>query len=219
MELIDANINRIVKRLKACVFTVIDPELALLAANIIEAQQASLAGNCARVEKLEAELARAMECISAQKDRTTCPNNYKTDQAADKYSWSFDEFAEIWWNGGDSIEDCIAQARDQNDDGNKTVFIGENRPFVVKEHIRADILLETMEEAAFDFCGEIGGEWDAYDRRKRHELDELEAAITPIIENWMIKYNHMPHFSAVENITEYNLAHEEAPHGAENGTE
>ena len=48
--------ERLVHRLRACVHTVIDPELAMLAANTIELQQASLAGNCDRVEQLEADL-------------------------------------------------------------------------------------------------------------------------------------------------------------------
>lgn len=129
---------------------------------------------------------------------------------ADKYSWSFDEQAEIWWNCGQSIEDCIAQARDENDAGYKTVFIGERRPFVLAEHLRADILLETLEEAAYEFCGAGAEDWDAFNRRKSHELAELEAAIAPVVESWMQKYGYEPRFCAIENVAEYDLTPEEA---------
>lgn len=74
-----SSIKQLLQRLRACVFTAIDPELALLAANTIEAQQASLAGNCERVEKLEAELAAAMEYINATKSCENCKHELPHD--------------------------------------------------------------------------------------------------------------------------------------------
>lgn len=127
----------------------------------------------------------------------------------DKYNWSFDEYAEIWWNTGASIEDCIAQARYENDtdhDGEyKTVFVGERVPFDIADNLNVEALLESLEESAYEFCGDAAQDWDIYNPRKPAELNELREAIAPVVIGWLAKHGRSPRFCAIENVAEYDL--------------
>lgn len=130
----------------------------------------------------------------------------------DKYHWSFDEYAEIWWSSGASIEDCKTQAREENaTDHNgeyKTVFIGESVPFDIAGQLDVECLLENLEQSAFDFCGDAAEGWDAFDPRKPAEIDELRQAVASVVIGWLEKYDRYPHFCAIENVAEYDLNEE-----------
>lgn len=127
----------------------------------------------------------------------------------DKYNWSFDGEAEIWYNSGASIEDCIQQAREENDTdyGGEytTVFIGERVPFNIEANLNVEQLLESLEESAYEFCGDAAEGWDTFNPRKHAEIDELRAAIAPVVRGWLAKYDRLPHFCAIENVAEYAL--------------
>lgn len=130
-----------------------------------------------------------------------------------KYTWNFNEDAEIWDNGmHDTIEECIRNAMqeveetdwaEEEQDPPVTVFIGECDPFV--PHVDGETVLDMIEEQASEFCGEYGDEWDAYDRKKRDELDELDTQLTAVVVDWMKKHGYSPDFYAIEDITEHTL--------------
>ena len=127
----------------------------------------------------------------------------------DKYNWSFDGEAEVWYNCAASIEDAISQARYENDtDENgeyKTVFIGERVPFNIAGELNVEALLEALEESAYEFCGDAAYDWDTYNPRKPEEIEELREAIAPVVIGWLAKYGRSPRFCAIENVAEYDL--------------
>lgn len=125
-----------------------------------------------------------------------------------KYYWNFDKNAEVWYEFGDSIEECIKQAREMNDADYQTVYIGESVPFVPSEHLNVDALLDNLEEQAFEFAGEAAEDWRTYEYKKREEMAELTDAIGNIVDEWLKKYGRYPTFCCIENITEYSLSKE-----------
>lgn len=93
----------------------------------------------------------------------------------DRYSWSFNRDAEIWYESGETVEDCIAQAENENtlDSGkHEVVYIGEN----VKIEVNVDVLsmLENLEQSMYEQAGEVAENWDAYEYKKREEWEELK---------------------------------------------
>ena len=128
-----------------------------------------------------------------------------------KYYWSFDGEAECWYDCGASIQDCIDQAIDAAQDDTceyaeyKTVFIGEAVPFSIADNLDVCALLENLEQSAFDFCGAAAEGWDTFNPRKPTETQELQEAIAPVVIGWLEKYGRAPHFSAIENVAEYDL--------------
>lgn len=128
----------------------------------------------------------------------------------DKFYWSFDRNAELWHESGETIEDCIGQAQKLNDADYKTVYIGESVPFVPSEHLNVDVLLDDLEEQAFEFAGEAAEDWRSYEYKKREETNELTAAIGKVVEDWLRKYGRFPTFCCIENVVEYSLCKEDS---------
>lgn len=129
----------------------------------------------------------------------------------DKYNWSFDGEAEVWYNIAASVKDAIDQARDEIESDPiqygeyKTVFVGERVPFDITRSLNVECLLENLEESAYEFCGDAAYGWDAYNPRKPAEINELREAIAPVVIGWLAKYDRSPHFCAIENVAEYDL--------------
>ena len=130
-----------------------------------------------------------------------------------KFAWNFDRDAERWNNGGcDTIEERIEEAIHEISDGMANyaddptvVYIGEIKKFVPKVDVPR--ILDALEEQAFEECGEIGGDWQTYDWKKKEssDIEELANDLNKVIIDWLTKYNKMPNFYAVENIKEYPL--------------
>ena len=122
-----------------------------------------------------------------------------------KYYWNFDQHAEIWYEFGESIEDCIKQAKEINNANYQTVYIGESVPFIPSEHLNVDSLLDDLEEQAYEFAGEAAEDWRTYEYKKREEMAELTTAIGQIVDGWLKKYGRYPTFCCIENVTGYSL--------------
>lgn len=121
----------------------------------------------------------------------------------EKYSWSFSENDEIWRDSADSVEDCIYQAKEEAD-GKDVVYIGKNIAFV--PCVDAKYVLESLQEQASDFAGDIGDDWDAYDyKTMRPALDELSVELTAAVVAWLKKHGRAPSFYQVENVSPHSL--------------
>lgn len=125
-----------------------------------------------------------------------------------KYTWEFDGNAELWGNATfDTIQECIEDAKqtvkDNEEDSPDTVYIGETNAFVPS--IDGETVLDQLSEDAADFAGEVGADWDAYDRHKRDELEELSDALTSVLTEWLKKYGRIPNFYSIENVKPYQL--------------
>lgn len=125
-----------------------------------------------------------------------------------KYSWSFDGDAEIWYESANSIEQCIAEAKASIESGESapvdTVYIGENCEFIPT--VVAESILEQIEDDAFEFAGEIGGDWNAYDYKSmKLELEELSATLSEDVRAWLKKHGREPNFCAVQNVKGFPL--------------
>lgn len=127
-----------------------------------------------------------------------------------KYTWDFNKEAEIWYNDSfDTIEECIECAKKavkeelDYEEPPTTVFIGENIPFIPT--VDVDSMLDRINEMAGDECGEVGGDWDAYDYKKKDEMEELRKNVDAVVIAWLKKYGRYPGFSSIDNIKEYSL--------------
>ena len=123
----------------------------------------------------------------------------------EKYSWSFRRDDEIWDNDThDTIEGCIAAAKNVNhlEGGHYAkVYIGQNEAFV--PCVDASSVLESLEEDAYEFCGEIAEGWNACDLKAEKELEELNVALTTVVVAWFEKYGCTPGMYKVHGVEEY----------------
>ena len=128
-----------------------------------------------------------------------------------KYTWEFNSDAEIWGNDiCETIADCIEAAKQtiENDEHGyaespTVVYIGESVPFTIS--VDSETTLDALEEQADEFCGEAAEGWNAYNHKKRDEINELDEKLSAVVSDWMKKYGYEPYFYAIENIKEYSL--------------
>lgn len=130
-----------------------------------------------------------------------------------KYTWAYDEDAEVWSNGTyDSIEECIqaaAQEADETDWAEEErerpafVYVGECWAFTPS--VDGEYVLDSIMEQAVEFAGEVGLDWDSYDHRKHDEIEELNEQLSNVVIAWQKKYGYEPCFYAVNDSTRYDL--------------
>lgn len=120
-----------------------------------------------------------------------------------EYTWNFNKDAELWNNEIFTTEsECINDAKDYMT-AESVVYVGEVVHFGIS--VDSEIMLDALEEEAFEFCGESSEGWNAYDHKKRDEINELNEQLSSIVSEWMKKYGYEPYFYAVENITQFSL--------------
>lgn len=121
-----------------------------------------------------------------------------------RYTWNFNKNAEIWLNEQcDAVDECIQAATKDTDNHQTAVYIGE----CVQYTPEADCtdIIDRMQEQAGDTCGEVGGDWEAYDWHNKDELEELNNTLMAAVCDWMKKYGYYPTCHSIQNIKEYML--------------
>lgn len=122
------------------------------------------------------------------------------------YIWNFREDEDIWLNDEhDTVEECLKEARRaaEGDEHQTVVYIGECIAYTPEADC-TDIL-DRIQEQAGDVCGEVGGDWCAYDWHKKEELEELNDTLTSAICSWMKKYGYYPTCRSIQNIKKYEI--------------
>lgn len=122
------------------------------------------------------------------------------------YIWNFNKDEEIWQNDEhDTIDECLKAAKKEadTDEHQTVVYIGECVPYTPE--VDCTDILDRMQEQAGEMCGDVGGDWCAYDWHKKEELEELNDSLTNIVCDWLKKYGYYPGFSNIQNIKEYQL--------------
>lgn len=126
-----------------------------------------------------------------------------------KYAWSFNEDAEIYMYGEDSIEECIQEARRVREEEKiykGYIYIGETSGY--KASIDGETILDGLIETGYNDCGEVAENWD-FDHLESTAIEELEDDLTAVLDEWLKKWNVEPNFYMVENVKEYSLEESE----------
>lgn len=121
-----------------------------------------------------------------------------------KYSWDFDESAEIWDNDTfDTIEECVKDALENKEGDETSIFVGENKRF--KPKVDSEIILDRMMDQAWEEVGEVAERWDSYDYSKSEEIEELDTRLTEVVMKWFEEFGYSPNMWSIENIIEVSL--------------
>lgn len=118
-----------------------------------------------------------------------------------KYTWEYNDDTELWYNDlFDTVEDCIADARDNYMvEIGETIAVGEVIPY--EPYVMADNILDELEEDAYEECGEVAEDWEAYSwTDDKASLDELSNKLTEIVRQWLKDNGTYPYFYKIENV-------------------
>ena len=117
-----------------------------------------------------------------------------------KYYWSFDINKEGWYCGEESIEECIASARDE-DETKKIVYIGKCQEY---EADLGDIdIIERLQEIAYGQCGEVADGW--LDGLSVKDIARLNNRLNIVFQDWLEEINECPQFGNFSEIFCYNI--------------
>lgn len=118
-----------------------------------------------------------------------------------KYTWEYNDDTELWYNDlFDTVEDCIADARDNYMvEIGETIAVGEVIPY--EPYVMADNILDELEEDAYEECGEVAEDWEAYSwKDDKESLDELSNKLTEIVKQWLKHNGTYPYFYKIKNV-------------------
>lgn len=128
-----------------------------------------------------------------------------------KYYWNFHHDAEVWHNGAESVEKCLEEAKKESGGDYEVVYVAESVPFTIGGRVDVDILLEALEDQAFDFAGEAAEDWMPSRDVKYDKKEELADKIATLLDEWFEENGCAPTFAQLVNTTAYSLREEE-PH-------
>lgn len=115
-----------------------------------------------------------------------------------RYSWSFIENS-TFESYYETIEECLREARENNEDNEMIVFIGEAAECDVS--FDCERLIEDIQSQAYSEIGEIAEDYLAHVTNEQES--ELEETVREVCEKW-IKKHHLE-LGYITEIEKYNL--------------
>ena len=115
-----------------------------------------------------------------------------------QYAWSFSENS-VFDSYYETIEECLKEARESNEDNEMIVFIGESAEY--KSLIDGITIIEQMQEDADKELQEIAENF--LEDVSREQIKELEDGLNKVYHEWLTK--HHLELGYITEIEKYNL--------------
>jgi len=122
---------------------------------------------------------------------------------------AFSTNEEEYRDEGDSTrEDAILRCINEEDlEVGQHCWTAVPKPVDLKRFLpRAERLLETISEQAYDECGECAESW--LEGLPKEQVQDLEEMVHAAIVAWMEKHNELPHFWSVEQVQKHEVTQE-----------
>ena len=111
------------------------------------------------------------------------------------FTWNYSESDELWQHDEfKTEEECILDAKENYEmKVGDEIAIGTIYPYRVI--VDVDRMLESIEEEAYEECGEVSESWNISSRKLYgKEIDELQEKVTKLVEDYLIKIKENPNF-------------------------
>ena len=124
-----------------------------------------------------------------------------------KYAWTRHSDDTIWHGGVcDSVKECVEEARSEGYEDTDTFAVGYVEPYEVN-YINGDLILDDLQEQAFDAVGEVAEDWLAYITKEQTE--DLNNRLLKVVREWIKDCNEEPTFYKVLPFDELTLSEAE----------
>ncbi len=121
-----------------------------------------------------------------------------------KYAWSRHSDDEIWYGGPcDSIKECVEEALAEGYKLSDTLAVGLVEPYTLDIDF-ADMIIERMQEDAYDEVGEVTDGW--LDHVHRDDITALDNQIRQVVNEWLKKVKEEPTFYTIAPFEECTLS-------------
>lgn len=120
-----------------------------------------------------------------------------------KYTWTHKSNDEIWRGGPcDTIKECIEEAKAEDYQDTDTIAIGYAIPYEV-DYIDGDLVIEYLQQTAYDEIGEVTDGWLDYITREQRE--DLNNKLLKVVLQWLKDCKEEPDFYKVEAFDELTI--------------
>lgn len=126
------------------------------------------------------------------------------------YIWNENEHDEIWYlDIFETEEECVEDAiKNYNMMPGETIFIGKIYEYVPYPDV--DIMLERMENDAYEECGDVTDWWEISNRKYNPEaFDELCEKVNTAVDEYLKKIGMMPNFYKIKDVHKVIIGEEE----------
>ena len=119
------------------------------------------------------------------------------------YAWTRKSNDDIWRGGiCDSVKECIEEARYEGYEDSDTFALGYALPYEV-DYIDGDLVIEALQEQAYDELGEVSESW--LDSITREQREDLNNRLLKVVLEWLKDCKEEPSFYRVEPFDELTL--------------
>lgn len=120
-----------------------------------------------------------------------------------KYAWSRHSDDEIWYGGPcDSIKECVEEAIAEGYELSDTFAIGLIENYSIDIDF-ADMIIERLQEDAYDVVGEVSDGW--LDYVNRDDITRLDNKLRQAVNDWLKDVKEEPTFYTIAPCSEYTL--------------
>lgn len=121
----------------------------------------------------------------------------------ERYSWSRHSDDDIWYGGPcDTIRECIEEAKAEDYQDTDTFAIGYAKPYEIN-YIDGDLIIEFLQQAAYDELGEVAEDWLDYITKEQRE--DLNNRLLKVVLEWIKDCNEQPSFFRIEPFDELTI--------------
>lgn len=115
-------------------------------------------------------------------------------------SWSYGENDELWQHDEfETEEECILDAKENyRMKPGEQIAIGTVCPYQV--FVSAERILESIEEEAYEECGEVAENWNLFGKDNSEALDILSNELTDCVNRYLESIGEKPTFSKIDDI-------------------
>jgi hypothetical protein len=127
-----------------------------------------------------------------------------------KYAWSRHSDDEIWHGGPcDPIKECVEEAIAEGYELSDTFAIGLIENYSIDIDF-ADMIIERLQEDAYDVVGEVSDGW--LDYVNRDDITHLDNKLRQVVNDWLKEIKEEPTFYTIAPCSECTLEEALAEH-------
>ena len=118
-----------------------------------------------------------------------------------QYAWAWKADSQNYSYLHDSIDECLEEAKKENDGTYEKVFIGIAEEW--DSHIDTDSLIESIQQEATWEGDELAD--DYLENIPKDQFEELDKKLNEVFEEWKNKYGHSSPLFKIKDAKAYNI--------------
>lgn len=118
------------------------------------------------------------------------------------YAWADEPYSNNYWGDFNTIQECIADAKDMGRKAETAIWIGKTEEAYIRQ-VDLTSILEDLHNAVYDDIGELAEDWYIEDIDNQESYEKCEEAINDLVVKFIEENGMKPTFGKVTDIEPY----------------